>query len=466
VTLTVRVVLRSLIVMGLVLAGVCILIFEIVTVWGRSEIDRIAQDEADRLVVIFSDEVARSAQAGQELDAPTLVTDARQALTSYAGGPSHLATITVGDSRLRSDTAPASLIALANSGRLPDPRPGVLRTVDSDVGSLRSIDVPVQDESGNDLAIVSVLVPQDETRSATQVVLFGSIGAGLLGLIIGSIALPLVVRRSLRPLKEVTQAVEDISLSDLSARVPVPSTSDEVAELATEFNRMIERIADDEQTRRRYLAAISHEVRTPLAIAEGHLEMWETLGPADGQSASDMAGVVQRELERLRRVLDDLLAVARGADDLAVRSEPVFVPDVIDSVRSRIAGLGHAEIQICDPPADVLLGDQARIEQTLLNLLRNAVEHNPEGTKVLLRTSVNEDQIHFTVSDNGTGIPHDLQARVFEPFVTSRETNADRISGLGLAVVQSLTQAQGGEVTLTSGPTGTTVTVRLPRAHA
>lgn len=465
-TLTVRVVVRSLIVMALVLTAVAVLIFEIVTVWGRSETDRIARDEAERLVVIFETELEESARAGTGFDEATLVTDARQALASYAGGPLHLATISVGESRLRSDTGPASLIALANSGRLPEPQPGLLRTVASDAGSLRSIDVPVQDSAGNSLAIVSVLVPQAETRAASRIVLFGSIGAGLVGLLIGSIALPLVVRRSLKPLKEVTQAVEDISLADLSARVPVPNTGDEVAELATEFNRMIERIAQDEETRRRYLAAISHEVRTPLAIAEGHLEMWETLGPADGQSTSDMARTVQRELERLRRVLDDLLAVARGADDLAVRSEPVFLPDVIDAVRSRISGLGHADIDIQKPPPDVVLGDQARIEQTLLNLLKNAVEHNPEGTHVVLSTQVSGDDVTFSVIDNGTGIPADLQPRVFEPFVSTRESSADRIAGLGLAVVQSLTRAQGGSVQLDSGPGGTTIEIRLPRALA
>lgn len=465
-TLTVRVVLRSLIVMALVLTAVAALIFEIVTVWGRSETDRIARDEADRLVAIFTTEVAESVQAGAGFDEATLVTDARQALTSYAGGPLHLATISVGDARLRSDTGPASLVALANSGRLPEPQPGLLRTVASDAGSLRSIDVPVEDDAGNTLAIVSVLVPQDETRSATRIVLIGSIGAGLVGLLIGSIALPLVVRRSLKPLKEVTHAVEDISLADLSARVPVPDTGDEVAELASEFNRMIDRIAEDEETRRRYLAAISHEVRTPLAIAEGHLEMWETLGPAEGQSASDMARTVQRELERLRRVLDDLLAVARGADDLAVRSEPVFLPDVIDALRSRITGLGHADIDIQPPPPDVVLGDQARIEQTLLNLLKNAVEHNPEGTHVALSTQVLGDQIVFSVSDNGSGIPTELRPRVFEPFVSSRDSSADRIAGLGLAVVQSLTRAQGGEVRLDTSSSGTTIQIRLPRARA
>lgn len=465
-TLTVRVVLRSLIVMALVLTAMAVLIFEIVTVWGRSETDRIARDEADRLVVIFTTEIEESVHEGAGFDQATLVTDARQALTSYAGGPLHLATISVGDARLRTDTGPASLVALANAGRLPEPQPGILRTVASDAGSLRSIDVPVEDDAGNTLAMVSVLVPQDETRSATRIVLVGSIGAGLVGLLIGSIALPLVVRRSLKPLKDVTQAVEDISLADLSARVPVPDTGDEVAELASEFNRMIDRIAEDEETRRRYLAAISHEVRTPLAIAEGHLEMWETLGPAEGQSASDMARTVQRELERLRRVLDDLLAVARGADDLAVRSEPVFLPDVVDSLQSRITGLGHADIEIQAPPPDVVLGDQARIEQTLLNLLKNAVEHNREGTHVVLSTRVEGDQIVFTVADNGSGIPDELRIRVFEPFVSSRDSSADRIAGLGLAVVQSLTRAQGGTVSLESSSSGTIIEIRLPRAFA
>jgi two-component system, OmpR family, sensor kinase len=465
-TLTARVALHSLTVMALVLTAVAVLMFEIVTVWSRSEIDRIARDEADRLVSIFTLKVEESSLVSTGLDTDTLTTDARQALASYAGGPLHLATILVGDSRLRSDTGPASLIALANSGRLPQPEPGLMRTVDSDAGSLRSIDVPVLDGSGSPLAIVSVLVPQDETRSATRIVLFGSIGAGLIGLAIGSIALPLVVRRSLRPLKEVTQAVEDISLADLSARVPVPPTRDEVAELAMEFNRMIERIADDEDTRRRYLAAISHEVRTPLAIAEGHLEMWETLGPAEGQSTSDMARTVQRELERLRRVLDDLLAVARGSDEVAVRSEPVFLPDVIESLRSRISGLGHANIVIQEPPPDVVMGDQARIEQALLNVLKNAVEHNPSGTCVDLSARVDEDHITFTVKDNGPGIPAELLPRVFDPFVTSRDSHADRIAGLGLAVVQSLTRAQGGFVKLNSNSSGTTVEIALRRALA
>ncbi len=159
-TLTVRVVVRSLIVMALVIAAVCILIFEIVTVWGRSEVDRIAQDEAERLVATFSAEIEETASVGGPLDTAALVANGREALASYAGGPLHLATISVGDTRLRSDTGPASLIALANSGRLPEPEPGLLRTVASDAGSLRSIDVPVQDDAGNDLAVVSVLVPQ------------------------------------------------------------------------------------------------------------------------------------------------------------------------------------------------------------------------------------------------------------------------------------------------------------------
>ncbi|HEY7823383.1 MAG TPA: sensor histidine kinase [Acidimicrobiia bacterium] len=101
-----------------------------------------------------------------------------------------------------------------------------------------------------------------------------------------------------------------------------------------------------------------------------------------------------------------------------------------------------------------------------MNLLKNAVEHNPEGTRVRLTTKVDGEQVVFTVRDNGPGIPEDLLPRVFEPFVSSRDSNADRISGLGLAVVQSLTRAQGGTVELTSDDAGTVVHVRLPRALA
>ena len=464
--MTARIVIRALIVMVLALAAVIVLTFEIVTVWGRAEVDRIARDEADRVIAIFSDQVQSSIQAGDELNASSLVVLARSSMASYAGGPSHLALLTVGDTRLRSDTGPAALVALANAGRLPEPTPGVLRTVASDAGSLRSIDTAVTDQNDNTLAIVSVLVPQDETRSAAQIVLIGSIGAGLVGLLIIGTVLPLVIRRSLRPLKEVTEAAEDISLADLSARVPVPNTSDEVAELAAKFNRMLERIAEDDETRRRYLAAISHEVRTPLAIAEGHLEVWESLGPTDGQTTVELVADVRRELERLRRVLDDLLAVARGAENIAVRSEPIFLPDLIDALRTRTVGLGHKHVTLEAPPPDVVQGDQDRIEQTLLNLLRNAVEHNPPETTVTLTTTVENDHIVFKVQDDGPGIPEDLRARVFEPFVSSRRVSDDRVSGLGLAVVESLTQAQGGSVELDTGSRGTSIRVRLPRARA
>ena len=113
------------------------------------------------------------------------------------------------------------------------------------------------------------------------------------------------------------------------------------------------------------------------------------------------------------------------------------------------------------------MGDQARIEQTLLNLLKNAVEHNPEGTQVRLATVVDGDQVVFTVRDNGTGIPEELLPRVFEPFVSSRDSNADRISGLGLAVVQSLARPRRGSKTLPpSDSRGTVIEIRLPRAIA
>lgn len=170
-SLTARIVLRALIVMALALAAVVLLIFEIVTVWGRTEVDRIARDEADRVIAIFSDQIQSSAALNAPFDATSLEDLARSSMASYAGGPAHLALLTVGDTRFRSDTGPAALVALSNAGRLPSPEPGLLRTVASEAGSLRSIDIPIDDQEGNTLAIVTVLVPQDETRSAARIVL-------------------------------------------------------------------------------------------------------------------------------------------------------------------------------------------------------------------------------------------------------------------------------------------------------
>jgi signal transduction histidine kinase len=338
-----------------------------------------------------------------------------------------------------------------------------MRTVDTTAGPIRVLDQVVTDGDGKPIAVITVLAPLDDARSTAAGVLRRAAVAGLIGITIGGAVLLLVVRRSLRPLREVSAAASGVSSSDLTARVPVPRSRDEVAELAGELNHMLERIEDGDRSRRQLLAAVSHEVRTPLTIAEGHLELLERLGPTDGEDARRVAATVRGELGRLRRLLDDILMVARGGGSVEIDREPVFLPDLFAALGQRLgvrAGADRVEVGAA-PPA-VVLADGSRLEQCLLNLVDNALEHNAAGTSVRVGAETSGDVVVLSVSDDGSGIDPALLPEVFEPFVTTRADRSGRPAGLGLAIVRSLIRAQGGDVTVDTGPSGTTVRLTLP----
>jgi signal transduction histidine kinase len=457
VSLTTRVVVRSLVVMAVVIGGVVLLTRELVRVSGRADVDRVLREEATMLGEAFGDQLPSAAGLDGVLSAPEAEHAARRALTVRPSSASHVALLTVGGVRLQAAGGPARVAAMLRGSEAPGSDPGRIRSLDTVAGPVRVLDTTVIDDTGAAVATVTVAAPLEQPRDTAASVLRRAALAGAIGIAVGGLALWLVVRKSLRPLRQVSAAAESIAPTDLTARVPVPATDDEVAELATGLNEMLDRIETADENRRRYLAAISHEVRTPLAVAEGHLELLGT----------DDAAVVRHELERLRRVLDDLMAVARGSDEIDVQREAVFLPDLFDAVRTRVAALPYATAVTLDsPPPAVLLGDQARLEQCVANLVANAIDHNPSGTEVTLTARADETSVALTVADNGTGIDPAVLPHVFEPFTTTRTDGRGRTSGLGLAVVHALVEAQGGTTHVDSGPTGTRATITLPRATA
>jgi signal transduction histidine kinase len=459
VKLTTRIVVRALLVMAFALAGVSLLTYELVRVSGRADIDDLLRDEASQLTATLSDQAEAGTDADGVLSAADVEQAAQAALTVHPSGPRHVAAITVGGTRLQASGGPPPLASLLRGDDAPEPDPGRLRTTDTPIGPVRALDVAVTDDAGATVAVVSVLAPLDPSRYAASNALTRAAVAGVVALLVGGTVLTLVVRRSLRPLQELSTAARAITPEELSGRVPVPDSDDEVEELARELNEMLERIDADDRTRRRYLAAVSHEVRTPLTVAEGHLELLEQnqLDPAAA------AATVRQELDRLRRVLDDLLAVARGEDEVEIRVGPVFLPDLFAAIGSRVGALGLADrVRIEPAPPAAFTGDQARIEQCVSNLVENAVDHNPPDTSVTIAATIDEDGVAIAVTDNGTGIDPELLPHVREPFVTSRPTGSRRASGLGLTVVDSLTRAQHGRLDLDTGSTGTTATLTYP----
>jgi signal transduction histidine kinase len=465
VKLTARIVVRAIVVMAVVLGGVALLTYELVGVAVRDDVDRLLRDEAAAVSRAFADEARALVGLDGVLSTPELARAAEFALTIHPSSARHVTAMTLDDRRLQSVGGPSDLATLARSADRPPTRPGELRSVDTEAGPVRVLDVAVLDADGVSLATVTTMASLDDTRDTANSVLVRVIVASVVGLVVGALLLVVVMRRSLRGLREVSAATAGVTSAELGVRVPVPAPDDEVAELAREINDMLERIDAADATRRQYLAAISHEVRTPLAVAEGHLEVLST--SSDEVAVTAAASTVRGELERLRRVLDDLMAVARGHGQVDVRLGPVFLPDLFDSVATRVAALEFADrVSIGVAPPVVIAADQARIEQCIANLIENSIVHNSADTGVALTALVGDGMVQLLVTDDGDGIDPSVRDRVVEPFVTTRATGDRRATGLGLAVVDSLIRAHGGSLTIESGPDGTTVTLAVAQESA
>lgn len=234
--------------------------------------------------------------------------------------------------------------------------------------------------------------------------------------------------------------------------------------LAAEFNRMLERLAESVRDRTAFLAAVSHELRTPVTVARGYAETLERSSFEDAEGARATAAVIREELTQVGRLVDDLLALNRA------RLEDFVVPADVDLTRLfadlelRLAGLGLTDVEQLPAPDLTVRGDAARLQQAVLNLAANATVHTPVGTRVIMSAEAAGEDYVLAVSDDGPGMAPEFVDRVLQPGVKSSRPGGHDSSGLGLAVVDEVARAHGGQVRIETGETGTTVRLVLPTA--
>ena len=437
-----------------------VLAYEMIRVAGRRDVDRTLHSELAAVSAGFPPLLAGKPSLGAE----ELRRAAQQYLAAHPGSDRHLTVFSFGDDEISTNEGPAQLLDLRRDTGLPRGTLGRLTTVDTDEGPVRVLSAPLA-AGGAVAGRVVIAGPLDDARTVAGRALVRMGVAGVIGLVLGGGGLVFATRRALRPVRQLAEAARATGGGDLGARAPQPRHDDEIGELAREFNRMLDRLRDHTEQRRRLVAAVSHELRTPLAVARGHLEMFETLG-GDRESALALAATLRAEVDRLARIVDDLGALAHADGDPVVEFQPVFAPDVLDDLRQRLAGLGLDHVAVGQAPPVVVEADPARLGQSLLNLVLNAHRHTPPGTAVRVDGEQDGAELCLSVRDDGPGIDPTIRADVFEPFVTTRGDGSGRGAGLGLAVVKTLTEAQGGRVEMDSGPGGTSVTVRLPLTEA
>ncbi|WP_089157887.1 sensor histidine kinase [Micromonospora sp. NBS 11-29] len=382
--------------------------------------------------------------------------------------------------RTESGDVPMPTAEVAALARQPaDGRP---RTVGlGGYGDYRAVARPGAD---GDAAIFAIpLARADDTVVAMIVAQVGVIGAGLV--VAGGLG-ALIVRRTLRPLDRVaataarvTELPLDRGEVALSVRVPAADTDPrtEVGQVGGALNRMLGHVAaalaarQASETRvRQFVADASHELRTPLAAIRGYAEVARRGRQEVPPDVAHALRRVESESTRMTRLVDDLLLLARLDSGRPLVAEPVDLTAMaVDAVSdAHVAGPEHRwQLDLPDEPLTVT-GDPQRLHQVLANLLANARVHTPAGTAVTTGLAAVPDGVELRVTDDGPGIPADLQPEVFERFARgdSSRSRAHGSTGLGLAIVAAVVEAHHGRVEVTSRPGRTAFTVWLPRSTA
>ena len=283
----------------------------------------------------------------------------------------------------------------------------------------------------------------------------------------------LLAQRLTRPIRSLAQAAERIGRGGYQARVAVPTPGDELAALASAFNRMAQALESTERRRQALLADLAHELRTPLATLEGYVE-----GLADGVVTADQQAwaVLQAELVRLRRLTEDLETLSRAQErQLDLRLGPVdagvLVRRAVQAAEPAYQAKDVALQVSVERPLPAVSADADRLGEVLGNLLGNALRHTPPGGRVQVSGHQDGNQVELSVADSGEGIPAELLERVFERFfrVDAARTHKDGGgSGLGLTISRAIVEAHGGRLWAESAGLGrgARFVVRLPTIPA
>jgi heavy metal sensor kinase len=278
----------------------------------------------------------------------------------------------------------------------------------------------------------------------------------------------LLVRRALTPVEQITRAAERITQHNLSERLPIAQTGDEMERLSVSLNRMIARLDDAFQNSKRFVADASHELRTPLTILRGELESMAEDLRVDAEWRERAASMLE-EAVHLSKIVEQLFTLSRlDAGEARAEWSRFDLSELAKTTADQLSLLAEDKgISIsCDAGQPMPVeGDRVRLKQVIVNLLDNAIKYTPKNGGIKLRVHGVNGHVVLEVEDNGIGIPADALLHVFERFYRVDQMRADgsESAGLGLSIVKSICAAHGAEVEATSVPAhGSCFRVTLP----
>ncbi len=293
-----------------------------------------------------------------------------------------------------------------------------------------------------------------------KIMLIGGAVTLLASLLIGDF----LTRRALQPIDTIVQTARQITAADdLSRRIPYEGPPDEIGQLTETFNETLERLERLFKAQRRFVADVSHEMRTPLTTIQGNIDLMRRIGYDEEAMAA-----IEGESRRMSRLVGDLLLLAKAdAGRLSLEKGLVELDTLMLEVfnQAHLLNDGSVALELGQVDQARVRGDTDRLKQLLLNLVSNGIKYTPQGGTVMLSMSRNDRWVHINVCDTGIGIPAEDLPHIFNRFyrVDKHRSRAMGGTGLGLSIAKWIAEAHGGQLSVTSAyGEGSTFTVTLP----
>ncbi|MEX2273944.1 MAG: ATP-binding protein [Actinomycetota bacterium] len=329
--------------------------------------------------------------------------------------------------------------------------------IDTAAGAVRYLAIPVR-EGGKTLGVFVAAVLRDIEAAEIEPAVWAAALVGLVAIVIGSLLAARITRRILGPVAAVQTDARSISETDLGRRIEVQG-DDEIARLAATFNELLDRLEHAFIAQRAFVDDAGHELRTPITIVRGHLEVLED-DPAERRRT---IALVTDELDRMARIVSDLLLLAKAEQPSFLAFALVDLGELTEDLFAKVSALGDRRWVLDATAAGSIDVDRHRLAQAVIQLAQNAVQHTTPADTIAVGSSISGNIARLWVRDSGPGVAPEVQERIFDRFTRGASRRSETGAGLGLAIVRAIVEGHGGRVRVDSRPgEGARFTIEVP----
>jgi signal transduction histidine kinase len=435
---------------GLALTGAGLIVYVIESQRIDQEISQRVDQQFEEFRVFQEQEGANFDTVGELLDAFLLsqVPDDYEALVTWYDGQAQQVSAHgyTGEDKAAFEEAAATIVDDNGTTKLADPEDELILNAQT-----------VQ--RGGETGALIVVTYYGDARAGLMETIKTYVVVALLSLLVITAFAAAQSGRLLAPLRALRETAEEISDSDLSRRLP-ETGNDDITALTRTFNRMLDRLEAAFVGQRQFLDDAGHELKTPLTVLRGHLELLDVGNP---EEIAETRELLLEEIDRMARLVGELIVLAKSDRPDFVTLRPVDLTGLTVDTLAKARGLADRTWTLDETASVTVPVDEQRLTQALLQLCDNAVKHTAAGDEIALGSSYDGSEARLWVRDTGPGVDPEHREQIFERFGRGLVLEGDEGFGLGLSIVRAIAQAHGGSVSLEDAqPHGARFVIKLP----